>query len=116
MVLLVTRPKWDTNELEKTEGLIRKLRKDLADFKGPEGNLQFVEDYDGQPASESTRIEYGFAGSYKINADNAALINSALIPTSFVALGGIALVLLLFLGRKAGSILVVYPVSSSASP
>ena len=107
MVLLVTRPKWDTNELEKTEGLIRKLRKDLADFKGPEGNLQFVEDYDGQPASESTRIEYGFAGSYKINADNAALINSALIPTSFVALGGIALVLLLFLGRKAGSILVV---------
>ena len=107
MVLLVARPAWDTNELDKTDQLIEGLRADLAAYKGPKGDLEFAEDYDAEPAEQGTRIEYGFAGAYKINADNAALINSALVPTSFVALGGIAVVLLLFLGRKAGSILLV---------
>lgn len=98
MALVMIKPKWDSNELVKTELLVERMRESL-DAYGKDG-LRLVEDYDEKPAPDANTIEYGFTGTYKTNYDDSYEITGSLAPVSIVAFLGVVLVLIVFFRRQ----------------
>jgi predicted RND superfamily exporter protein len=113
MILMMIKPKWDSNQLEKTGALTQKLRT-LFSQKEQLGDqpIELLEDstpvLDRKPFSPQNEvIEYGFTGTYQTNYDDSHQIQNSLAPVSSIALIGVAAILLFFFGRSIFSALNV---------
>lgn len=108
MVLLVIKPMWDGNELDKTGALVEKLRKEFATWQSRTlPGVRLVEDYEKQPRADGKAVTYGFAGGYKTSFDDSNEMQQSLIPTGTLSLLGVCAVLLLFLGRRLGAVILL---------
>jgi predicted RND superfamily exporter protein len=106
MILMMIKPKWDSNQLEKTGALTQKLRALFAQ-KEQLGDqpIELLEDatssLDRKPFSPQNQvIEYGFTGTYQTNYDDSHQIQNSLAPVSSIALIGVGTILLFFFGRS----------------
>lgn len=111
MVLVQVKPRWDSNELERTGALVADLRAWLAARALPLGGageaLRFVEDYSPAPPSDPLVVEFGFTGTYQTNYDDSFQIKDSLAPVSVWAFVGVLLTLLLFFGRHLFAVALV---------
>ncbi|MEQ9497286.1 MAG: MMPL family transporter [Deltaproteobacteria bacterium] len=98
MALILIKPTWDSNELEKTASLVEQVRGMLAAYD--QRDVSLVEDYEPTPAEKKSVIEYGFTGTYKTNYDDSNEMTSSLVPVSGVAFLGVVFVLVLFFRRQ----------------
>lgn len=105
MVLLIVKPMWDTNELEQTGVFRRELQELFLNYsKTNSHGLTLVEDYDKIPNPDPKIVEFGFTGSYITAYDDSYEIKESLAPVSVVAFIGVLVVMLLFFGRRIGSV------------
>lgn len=108
MVLLVVKPMWDGNELGKTGELVEDLRQKLAAYsKNNKRGVQLAEEYDREPHKEKSKVGFGFTGSYKTSYDDSFEMKESLVPTSTISFFGVLAVLLAFLGRRLGAVLLM---------
>lgn len=108
MVILVIKPMWDSNELGKTGELVDDLRSKLIAYdKNNKRGVHLKEEYDKTPHKDGTQIGYGFAGSYKTSFDDSYEMKESLAPTSLLSFAGVVLVMLVFLGRRIGVVLIL---------
>lgn len=108
MLLLLIKPMWDSNQLERTGALVGATRTWLRRYSAQNRHgVRFVEDYSRAPDADAKVIEYGFAGSYQTNYDDSFEIKNSLVPVSGVALLGVCVVLLAFFRRRILAVLVV---------
>ncbi len=108
MVLLVVKPMWDSNDLGKTGDLVEDLRKKFADYdKNNKRGVHLSEQYDREPSKDKAQVGYGFTGSYKTSYDDSFEMKESLAPTTIVSFAGVLLVLLVFLGRRIGAVLLI---------
>lgn len=115
MVLVQVKPRWDSNELERTGALVAHIRAWLsartlvlgAEGAGAGEALRFVEDYSAAPAEDPRVVEFGFTGTYQTNYDDSFQIKDSLAPVSVWAFGGVLLTLLLFFGRHIFAVALV---------
>ncbi len=106
MILLMIKPIWDSNQLEKTGALVERLRALFQDYQLASGQkLSLIED--ATTALTPGKIEYGFTGTYQTNYDDSFQIKNSLAPVSSIALLGVAIILLLFFGKHIFSALSV---------
>ena len=108
MLLLLIKPMWDSNQLERTGELVEATRDWLKSWPAdnPHG-VRFVEDYNRDPNRDAKVIEFGFAGSYQTNYDDSYELKKSLVPVSGVALLGVFAVLLMFFRRRIVAVAVV---------
>jgi predicted RND superfamily exporter protein len=101
MVLLIVKPMWDSNRLDKTGPYLEKLQADLKAYSAsnPHG-IKLVERYKETPGAPLTgnkgEITYGFAGSYKTSLDDKDAIQKSLDDVTWLSLIGVVLVVLAF--------------------
>ena len=108
MILMVVKPMWDANELGKTGELVDDLRLRLAAYnKTNKNGVHLSETYDRTPAKDGREIGFGFAGSYKTSYDDSYEMKASLIPTSTWSFAGVVAVLLAFLGRRIGAVVLI---------
>jgi predicted RND superfamily exporter protein len=108
MVLLVVKPMWDSNELGKTGELIDDLRKRFTAYGASNKHgARLSESYEREPARDGKVIGFGFTGSYKTSFDDSYEMKASLVPTSAWSFAGVLLVVLAFLGRRPGAILLI---------
>ena len=110
MVLVQVKPRWDSNELERTGALVADIRAWLSGRAlraGGEGALRFVEDYSPAPSADPLVVEFGFTGTYQTNYDDSFQIKDSLAPVSVWAFAGVLLTLLLFFGRHIFAVALV---------
>jgi uncharacterized protein len=106
MLLLIVKPMWDGNELDKTAALISTLDARLADYsRANKHNVKLVEDYDLMGTTGT--IAYGYTGSYKTNVDDSFAIANSLEPVTWLAFIGILIITLLFFRKLAPSAIVL---------
>jgi predicted RND superfamily exporter protein len=98
MTLLVVKPMGQPTDLEFTRKLCSKLQRFFEDY-GRSNTLGAVlkEGYQGR--APGATVTYGFTGHYKLSLDDSDSILQSLVPTSAVSLGGILILLLIFLRR-----------------
>ena len=108
MVLLVIKPMWDGNELGKTGDLVEDLRKKFAAYtkSNPRG-VVLTETYERAPSKDKHQVGFGFTGSYKTSYDDSFEMKASLEPTSVTSFLGVLAVLLAFLGRRFGAVLLM---------
>ena len=99
MMLMLVKPLWDVNDLDKTRAFVHQLRRSLAAYgaDNPRGT-QLTEDA-LQPGTGPT-ITYGMTGSYITSLDDSYAIADSLEPVSLWAFMGIMLVTLCFFRLK----------------
>ncbi len=108
MILLVVKPMWDANELGETGELVESLRKDFAAYnKTNKNGVHLTETYEREPAKDGKEIGFGFAGSYKTSYDDSFEMKASLLPTSTLSFAGVIAVLLAFLGRRIGAVVLI---------
>jgi len=108
MVLLLVKPMWDSNQLGRTGELVERIRAHLLAYGGANARgARLVEDYSEAPDADPAVLEFGFTGSYQTNYDDSFQIEASLAPVSVIAFIGVLLTLLLFFGRRLGSVLLV---------
>ncbi len=108
MLLLLIKPRWDSNQLEQTGELVDAVRVWLGKYS--ETNKQgarLVEEYSRAPDADGKVIEYGFAGSYQTNYDDSYEMKKSLVPVSGLALAGVFIVLLAFFRRRFAAVVLV---------
>lgn len=98
MVLVMIKPRWDSNQLQKTADLVQRLRTKLSQHQA--GGVSLVEDYSEAPASDAKVIEFGFTGTYQTNYDDSNDISRSLPPVSGIAFLGVLITLLAFFRRQ----------------
>jgi predicted RND superfamily exporter protein len=97
LLLVKVKPLWDSNALAPTGVLVDDLKTWLNAFDAD--GLKLVEDYTEALPEATSTIEYGFAGTYQSNYEDAASIQSSLAPVSGMALLGVCLTLGFFFRR-----------------
>ena len=108
MVLLVVKPMWDGNELGKTGELVEDMRKKFAAYSANnKRGVQLMETYERDPGTDKTKVGFGFSGSYKTSYDDSFEMKESLVPTSTISFFGVLAVLLAFLGRRPGAVLLM---------
>lgn len=108
MILLVVKPMWDANELGQTGDLVDALRADFGAYnKTNNHGVHLTETYERTPDRDGKNIGFGFAGSYKTSYDDSYEMKSSLMPTSTLSFAGVVAVLLAFLGRRIGAVLLI---------
>ncbi len=108
MVLLVVKPMWDSNDLGKTGDLVEDLRKKFAAYdKTNKRGLHLSEQYAREPNQDKAQVGFGFTGSYKTSYDDSFEMKESLAPTTLISFSGVVLVLLAFLGRRIGAVLLI---------
>ena len=110
MMLLLIKPRWDVNDLDKTRAFVAGVRRQLADYRGafgPAGSAptQLVED-EVQPGA-GPRLTFGMTGSYITSLDDSYAIADSLEPVSLWAFVGIMLVTVCFFRLKIFPSIVV---------
>ena len=105
MLLIVVKPNWNSTELDKTGVLISYLQEKFNSW--PSERFKLVEDYDPEPSSDPTVVEYGFSGSYKLGYDDSYEVQKSLAPVSGIALLGVLAVLLIFFRSRVGAVALV---------
>jgi uncharacterized protein len=106
MLLLVTKPMWDSNVLEKTRQLVEKVQADFADYSRNNAHgVKLVEDY--ELVGTGGTVAYGFTGSYKTNVDDSYAIANSLHPITVLAFLGILVITLIFFRRVWPSLIVI---------
>ena len=112
MLLLVIKPKGDSNDLLFAEKLINRVDELMADYnKKNNRGAVLKEHYKG--LAPGATITYGYTGGYKRNLDDSETIKSALIPTSLVAFMGIFIYLLFLLRRFSQVFLIMLTLVAS---
>ncbi|MSP93364.1 MAG: export protein [Myxococcales bacterium] len=108
MVLIVVKPMWDSNQLAQTGELVELLRQRFAAYsaKNPHG-ATLTESYEREPALDGKQVGFGFTGSYKTSYDDSFEMKASLGPTSLWSFAGVLLVVIAFLGRRPGAILII---------
>ncbi|MBM4342264.1 MAG: MXAN_6521/LA_1396 family lipoprotein [Deltaproteobacteria bacterium] len=100
MVLMVIKPMWDGNELDKTGKLTQRMRADMAAYAANNAHgYGLFEDYSKAPDANPKVVEFGFTGSYQTNYDDSYEMQKSLVPVGGLAALGVLLVMLAFLGR-----------------
>jgi len=108
MVLLLVKPMWDSNKLGETGDLVATIRARLASYSAQNARgARLVEEYSEAPDADPAVVEFGFTGSYQTNYDDSFQIQASLAPVSTIAFAGVLATLLLFFGRRIGSVLLV---------
>ncbi len=108
MVILIIKPMWDSNDLGKTGDLVESLRKQFAAYdKNNRRGVHLTEQYDRQPSRDTKQVGFGFTGSYKTSYDDSFEMKESLVPTSTLSFLGVMLVLIAFLGRRIGAVLLI---------
>ncbi len=111
MLLLLIKPKWDTNELGRTQAFLEQLQAQLRTYGARHGGrATLVEDYD--LVGRNGTVAYGFTGAYKTTVDDSFAIRQSLEPVSLWAFLGIAgITLLFFRGRLVPAVVVLLGMS-----
>jgi predicted RND superfamily exporter protein len=106
MLMILVKPTWDGNELQKSADFREKVRAMLTDYSAhnPHG-VTLVEDYGTR--GDSQEIAYGFTGAYVTNVDDSFAIQKSLEPVAKLAFGAILLITLLFFRKIAPSVIVI---------
>lgn len=108
MMLLLIKPMWDSNKLERTGELVDAIRKWMATYsQDNKRGVKLIEEYTRAPNPDGKVIEYGFAGSYQTNYDDSYEMKKSLVPVSGLALAGVFAVLLLFFRRRVLAVFLV---------
>jgi predicted RND superfamily exporter protein len=114
MLMLLVKPMWDSNELDKTEKYVEKLRADLAAYSQKNGRgVQLVESYEPKSGKSGT-VTFGLTGSYKMQLDDAKSVKDSLIPVTGLSFGGIVLVLLFYFRKPFAVFLVAFGMATGA--
>ncbi len=110
MLLLLIKPMWDSNKLDKTAALVEHLNQMMADYSksNPHG-IKLVEDY--KLMGTTGTVAYGFTGSYKTNLDDSYAIADSLHPVTIAAFIGIFLITILFFRKVAPTFIVMIGVA-----
>ncbi len=104
MLLLLVKPMWDSNELEKTGAYVERLHQDLAAY-GQKSGIKLVEDY--ALMGKTGTVAYGFTGSYKLTLDDSTAIAKSLQPTTLLSFASILLITLIFFRKVAPTLIVL---------
>ena len=108
MVLIVVKPMWDSNQLAETGELVDLLRQRFAAYSRQNRHgATLTETYEREPAAAGKQVGFGFTGSYKTSYDDSFEMKASLGPTSLWSFAGVVLVVLAFLGRRPGAILLI---------
>lgn len=105
LLLVRIKPKWDSNELGRTERLVEDLRAWLGSYS--QGGLTLVEDYSSLPPSSPKKVEFGFSGTYQSNYEDSFSMKASLVPVSGIALVGVCLTLGFFFRRHLFMVVMV---------
>ncbi|MCA9672160.1 MAG: MMPL family transporter [Myxococcales bacterium] len=98
MLLLLIKPRGHSTDLEFTRRLVKKVDEKLAWYsKHNKRGAVLKEAY--RKLAKGATVTYGYTGGYKVNLDDRDSIIKSLAPTSGVALGGILILLVIFLRR-----------------
>lgn len=98
MLLMLIKPKGELSDLEFTRALVNKVDALLAQYSQSNKTGATLREGYGALVPKAT-VTYGYTGGYKLSLDDSDSILQSLIPTSTVALGGIFILLLIFLRR-----------------
>lgn len=106
MLMILIKPMWDTNELDKTAAFTEQLRKMLSDYSktNPYG-VKLEESY--QREAPPHTITYGFTGAYQTSVDDSFAIAKSLEPVSLIAFAAILLITLVFFRKLVPSLIVI---------
>lgn len=106
VMLLLIKPKWDTNEIGKTHDFVQTLNGKLKAYgESNKFGLKFEESYDRAP--KKGLITFGYTGSYKTSEDDSYAIEQSLQPVSLIAFGLILLITIAFFRRVAPTVIVL---------
>jgi predicted RND superfamily exporter protein len=105
MLMMVIKPRGESNDLAFTRKFITSLDKVIADYNaGNKRNASLKEYYSG--LAPGATVTYGYTGGYKRNLDDSDTIKAALIPTSVLAFLGI-FIYLIFVMKKLSQIIMI---------
>jgi len=105
LLLVRIKPRWDSNELGKTEALVNDLRAWLLAYQ--DGGMKLVEDYTPETAGDPKVVEFGFSGTYQSNYEDSYSMKASLVPVSGIALLGVCLTLGFFFRRHLFMVVMV---------
>jgi predicted RND superfamily exporter protein len=107
MVLLLIKPMWDSNQLEKTKIYLKKFYDSIEEYsKNNTRGVKIAESYDRATPGPGL-ITYGLTGGYKMNVDDSYAIAESLTPVSIIAFISIFLITILFFRKIVPTLIVV---------
>ncbi|MDQ3264081.1 MAG: MMPL family transporter [Myxococcota bacterium] len=110
MLLLLVKPMWDSNELDKTRAYVKRLTDDLAAYSQKSGVKLVEAPSDSVPEKlmgKTGTVAYGFTGSYKLSLDDSVAVEKSLQPTTLLSFASILLITLLFFRKVAPTLIVL---------
>ena len=109
MILMLVKPMWDSNEIGKTHVYLEQLQKKLEAYGASNKyGVTLKEDYRQELFLKNPKlVTYGFAGGYKTSVDDSYAITKSLEPVSYIALGAIILITILFFRKWAPTFIVI---------
>lgn len=113
MVLILIKPMWDGNQLDKTAAFLDKLNKEFAEYSKNnkygvtlhEPEVHKGEKYDMVGTGKT--VTYGFTGTYKTSVDDSYAIERSLPRVTVIATVAVLLIILAFFRKIAPALAVL---------
>ena len=109
MILLLVKPMWDSNQIDRTEKYLVKLTAMIQAYgKNNKYGISLAEDYKKDLYLQNPKTyTYGYTGSYKTSVDDSYAIVKSLGPVTLIALVAIILITIVFFRKLVPTVIVI---------